>query len=115
MPSAAGVPDESMEVEEEEVYIPNEGDSEWMNEPMFDTSMPSFAESPPDGVNPTGPAAGDEWTGCHRSVRSTLTRKDAGNKNFFMKYLRRAAHQEAYNEAAEDCLAWVKDVRLKRA
>ena len=32
-----------------------------------------------------------------------------------MKYLRRAAHQEAYNEAAEDCLSWVKDVRLKRA
>ena len=35
--------------------------------------------------------------------------------NLFMRLYRRAAHQKAYEEAAEDCLKWVSKVRRERA
>ena len=88
---------------------------DWMENPLFDASLPSFAAAPPRGVSPDGPCSTAEWSAYQRSVRPTLVRKDAGNVNLFMRLYRRSAHQKAYEEAAEDCLKWVSKVRRERA
>ena len=111
MPGAENSEDSEEKIE----YDVAEEDAGWMENPLFDASLPSFAAAPPRGVSPDGPCSAAEWSAYQRSVRPTLVRKDAGNVNLFMRLYRRSAHQKAYEEAAEDCLKWVSKVRRERA
>ena len=114
----AGLPSNSDDDEEQDdmgSFNEAEEPDDWMTSPLFDSTLPSFVAVPPDGVNPTGPTSGTEWSAFQRSVRHALTRKDAGNNNMFMQLYRCSAHQEAYDLAASDCLKWVTDVRKRKA
>ena len=113
--AVAAMPESMDDSEEKEENDVAEEDAGWMENPLFDTSLPSFTAAPPDGVSLDGPCSTAEWSAYQRSVRPTLVQKDAGNVNLFIRLYRQSAHQKAYEEAAEDCLKWVSKVRRERA
>ena len=88
--AVAGMPtSESADDLEEKVECDvAEEDAGWMENPLFDSSLPSFAAAPPEGVAPDGPCSTAEWSASQCSVRPTLVRKDAGNTNLFMRLYR---------------------------
>ena len=45
-------PESAEDSEEKEEYDVAEEDAGWMENPLFDTSLPSFAAAPPEGVAP---------------------------------------------------------------
>ena len=51
------MPESSEDSEEKEEYDVAEEDAGWMENPLFDASLPSFAAAPPRGVVPDGPCS----------------------------------------------------------
>ena len=65
------VTESSEDSEEKEEYDVAEEDAGWMENPLFDSSLPSFAAAPPRGVSPDGPCSAAEWSAYQCSVRPT--------------------------------------------
>ena len=66
------MPESADDSEEKDKYDVTEEDAGWMENPLFDTSLPSFAAAPPEGVAPDGPCSTAEWSAYQRLVRPTL-------------------------------------------